>query len=568
MQQVLDLDQDISPLTSPWLGSTPSASGGTAVSTSVPVISHPSGLVQKASHSPAGRTSVSGNKRTASGSGDEGGGWNTGGTNSRKRPVLGSSGRIGSFSGSVGLNAATTSGSVSIEAEKGREKDTGGSTSPFTKNSTSPRSEVACSSPATFSSNVAMDRGGGGAGHLKAGSSHTPSTSQITSTVGSSMSSRRTRRGSRSTTSTPLLRGTHSTTNLLSPVGGQGQEFSSPSPVDLNSEVGQSQNGNSGGRMPPPPLPGGGMDVDVNSTEPTSPTDNSNNHLRHGMLGMTFDSMISLDEGMGMGMGVGAMVGMAGMDISGMSGMGSMDGIGGMSMEQMGVDMGMHVNMGGMGEFSSNHEHPQHHREELSIMGIDYGRDHDDEGIHLSPNARTVIDGVATSHQQHLSQSHLRPQSEFQQTRSHLSSAEAQHSRHMHLQTEQNQHQLQSQLGQSNPANQSNQQQSIMPVATPSSILNLGRLGSGSGGRLGSALSSSTSTGTASSSGGTGMVTRARKATKASKEAGSSGGAASGRRSLTASMAGTGMGAGISPGLKPLRPGKSPYGYYRDYQYL
>ena len=105
-QRLLDLDQDISPLTSPWLGATVSGSGGTAVSTSVQVATNPTGpLIQKveASQAHARRTSVSGNKRTASESGDEGDdAWSRGGTNrnSRKRHVLGNGGRTGSLSGS------------------------------------------------------------------------------------------------------------------------------------------------------------------------------------------------------------------------------------------------------------------------------------------------------------------------------------------------------------------------------------------------------------------------------------------------------------------------------------
>jgi hypothetical protein len=178
---------------------------------------------------------------------------------------------------------------------------------------------------------------------------------------------------------------------------------------------------------------------------------------------------------------------------------------------------------------------------------------------------------LGTHQQQNPSQSHLQSHPEYHQ--SHLPPAQSQHPQrlsHQHtlltpqlqqLQTEHSQHQqqIQNQLGQSRSANQPNQQQPIMPVATPSSILNLGRLGAGSGGRLGSALSTSTSmvANAASNGDAPGMVTRAKKPTKASKDGGSSNGtAASRKRSMTTSMVGLGTGVGPSPGLKPLRPGK------------
>jgi hypothetical protein len=334
------------------------------------------------------------------------------------------------------------------------------------------------------------------------------------------------------------------------------------------------------------------MDVDTNSTEPTSPMDDASGHLRHEMLGMGFDGMLSLDEGMsglvvmvmglrvlgGLVLGVGGLDGMGGMDMSGMGGMGSMGGIGSMGMEEMGVDMGM--NMGGMGRFGSGHEHSprqEHRREELGIMGMDYGKDHNEEGINISSTSSTGRANTAMglpTHQQNQSQSHLQLHSEYQQGQPQLSAAQAQynqqnsrsashqhslHAQHVHqVQAEQSHHQ--NQHIQPNQASQPNQQQPIMPVATPSSILNLGRLG-GPGGRLGSALSASTSTGAnAATAAVTGMVTRAKKATKATKDAGgsSSGGTASRRKSITMTtlVAGSGTGIGVSPGLKPLRPGK------------
>jgi len=580
-QQLLDLDQDISPLTSPWLGATVSASGGTAVSTSVQVASIARNKKVEASQSHSRKTSVSGNKRTASESGDEGDAWSRGGTNknSRKRPVLGNGGRTGSFGGSVASNAVVTPGFVGGEREKGGEKDDAkhrGSTSPLVRNSTSPASEVV-STPTTTTTTLA--NGG-----------HTTATSVVSSTAGSSTPSRGTRRGSRSTSSasTPLLRSPRSINNLLSPMspflavsgggtglgrreGGsnQGQELNSPSPVDLNLE---GQDRTSGRSMPPPPLPRGGVDVDMNSTEPTSPMDDSNGHLQHGMLsmgGMGFDNMMSLDEGMGVGMagiGMGDLGGM-GMGLNGMD----MGGIGGMTMEEM-SDMGMNVNMGGMGGFGNGHEdshHLEQRREEFGIMGMGYGRDHDEEVNRISPSSSSTVranaSGLAT-HQQHPSQSHLRNHPEYQQAQPHLSPGQTQqlpqHSLHTpqihELQTEQSQHHL----GQIIPANQPNQQQSVMPVATPSSILNLGKLGAGFGGRLGSASSASTSMGAALSSDGTGMTTRMKKGPKASKDTGSSiGGGAPRRRSMTTSVVGQATG-GLIPALKPLKPGMCFGRYY------
>lgn len=630
-QQLLDLDQDISPLTSPWLGATVSASGGTAVATPVQVASNATGaLIKKveASQAHSRKTSVSGNKRTASESGDEGDAWSRGGTNknSRKRPVLGSGGRTGSFGGPVASNVVVTPGLVGSEKEKRGEKDDAknrGSTSPLTRNSTSPASEIV-SSPIAMSTTLAREpaaRDGGGSGsgsgHLNGGSSHTTATAVVNSMAGS-IPSRGTRRGSRSTSSasTPLLRSPRSTTNLLSPMSpflavggggtglgrregrsnqGQGQELNSPSPVDLNLEVGQGQDRTTGRSMPPPPLPRGGVDVDMNSTEPTSPMDESSGHLQHGMLsmgGMGFDNIMSLDDGMNVGIaGIGmGDLGAMGMGLDGMNGMdmGSMGGIGGMSMEEM-TDMGMNVNMGGMGGFGNGHEdshHLEQRREEFGIMGMGYGRDHDEEENRISSssssavrtNAGNATMGLAT-HQQHRPQSHLQHHPEYQQAQPHLSPVQTQHTRqlsHQHslqtpqmheLQTEQSQHHLQSQLGQNIPANQPNQQQPAMPVATPSSILNLGRLGAGFGGRLGSASSASTTMGAALNSDGTGMATRAKKGPKTKDTGGpSNGGGPSRRRSLTTSIVGQATGVGLSPALKPLRPGKCFGSYYREHK--
>ena len=558
MHQLLDdLDQDISPLTSPWLGAT-------AISTSGSVAN--AAFVQNREHSRSSprRKSISGNKRTASESGDETGAWSWGGTNknSRKRPLFRNDGRIGSLTGSAG-----TSG-VGNEREKANKNDDGkgrSSTSPLGRNSTSPVNEVTSSLDPS-----ARNRDG-----ASGGSSHTSA-----SPLGPTTGSKRPRRGSRSTSSagTPLLRSTPSTTNMLSPmspmspsfVGGgaarrnsrvrNGPALNSPSPVDLALEVTQSQDGRNERNMPPPPPPRSGVDTDMN---PTNVVDDPSGQLRHGMLGMGaigFDGMILFDEGMG---GLGGMSGMEigvggldGMDMGGIGGVGGMNGMEGMGMDEMGMDMGMGVNMGGMGGFGSGHEHSQHRREELAVMGMDYGRAHDDEGINLSsPTSsagRTSAGNPAmrsATHLQNQSELHTQPHSEYQsaQTQQHSQPSYSFHTQQAHhLQTQQSQHQA----GQPNPASHSNQQQPIMPVATPSSILNLGKLGSVSGGRLGSA---STAPITASSSvSGTGTTTRAKKTTKSTKE----GGAASRRRSMTSSLMASGTAVGVSPGLKPLRPGK------------
>jgi len=471
------LDQDISPLTSPWLGAASQSSAAGQNHVVDISTSHRSSAVQN------------GNKRAASESGDEGG-------SARKKqspailPVL---------------ERMTSSGSK-IGKEKQREneddrdgKDRSGrgrSSSPFgVKDSNSSKGPT--QPPLTMETNL----GRGVSGR----SSRSPifeGPSASTPTA----SARKTRRGSKSTNSTPLLRSTPSnalgasasltrtrssktrpyaqnagavgSTTTTATIGEDAQD--SPSPVDLNLDVQHSR------AMPPPPLPassggaGNGMGV-VDLT--TSPVDDGSGNSHHSMMGMgdmTFEGIMSL----------------GGINSGGLVGMNDMGDMSGMDMTGMGMDAAMGgMGMGGIGSFGS---------EAMGMMGMDFGGAR--QGHHGSEGG------------QHQEQMHL-----------HSSDGVGTKSS--------NQHSMQ-------------QQQSMMPVATPRSMLNLGRLG---GGRLGSSSGSGLAT-----PGGEGVTTRAQKNSRSfsglSRDVSDiatavpPGKSATGSKSRRSNL--------VSPGLKPLRPGK------------
>lgn len=438
------LDQDISPLTSPWLGaaSHPTGNASGCSSQRQPDTTHTS----RGMSAGMGLSCGSGNKRTASESGDEGRG-------ARKkqspaiRPVLRMT--IGSVSG--------TEKEENVNRDRGRSRSpVGGRDSNGSMNPTN-----------VISPRMTMENA------LRKSSAGPP----VVENTSSGMTTG-TRKSRRSSKSTPLSRSTPS--NVLGAItsltrsksrahavgtpsmtGGETVQ-DSPSPMDLNLDIHDNRT------MPPPPLPasaGVGANGNMNVGLSENPTDrafaNSNNGTI-GMNDMSFDRMMGLD-----GMG------------GGMNGMGDMD-LGGINMSDMGMDAMGAMDMGEMGPFGSG---------PMGILDMNFAGpsaqgqgEHGEEQIQLPPSGH-----VGT--------------------------------------TKKNQ-----------------QQQPTMPVATPRSVLNLGKLGSA---RLGSASSSGEALPVPLS--GSGVMTRAQKNSKlASNAVKDAKGAKLAKRSSVA-----------SPGLKSIRPGEA-----------
>lgn len=474
------LDQDISPLTSPWLGAASQSSAAGQNHVVDISTSHRSSAVQN------------GNKRAASESGDEGGS-----ARKKQSPAI------------LPVLERMTSGSRigkerQIENEDDRDgknkSGRGRSSSPFGVGDSN-SSKGPTQPPLTMETNLGRGVSGRSSRSpiFEGSSSSTPTAS-----------ARKTRRGSKSTNSTPLLRSTpsnalgasasltrtrssktrayaqnagaagSSSATATATIGEDAQD--SPSPVDLDLDVQHSR------AMPPPPLPassgGAGNGMGVVDLTTTSPVDDGSGNSHHSIMGMgdmTFEGIMSL----------------GGINSSGLVGMNDMGDMSGMDMTGMGMDAAMGgMGMGGIGSFGS---------EAMGMMGMDFG------------GAR----------------------------QGHHGSEDGQHQEQMHLHSSDgvgakssNQHSMQQ------------QQQSMMPVATPRSMLNLGRLG---GGRLGSSSGSGLAT-----PGGEGVTTRAQKNSRSfsglSRDvsdiatAAAPGKSATGSKSRRSNL--------VSPGLKPLRPGK------------
>jgi len=241
--------------------------------------------------------------------------------------------------------------------------------------------------------------------------------------------------------------------------------------------------------MPPPPLPAssGVAGNGMDLDMSTSPVDDGTGNPHHAMMSMG-------------GMTFDGIMGLEGMNNNGLIGMNDMGDMGvgvgmggGMDMTGMGMDAAMGaMGIGGMSSFGG---------EAMGMIEMDFG-------------------GARQSHG---------PQGSPHQEQMYLHSSDA-------VGTKSNEHTM--------------HQQHTMPVATPASMLNLGRVG---GGRLGSASGSGLATpGTAL---GTGVTTRAQKNSKSfsgsinnGATATAPGKSATGTKSRRSNI--------VSPGLKPLRPGK------------
>lgn len=545
------LDQDISPLTSPWLGAHPTSShlqDGSSHQSSAN--SSSSGLRHE--HRSSASLSNS-NKRTASSSGDEGGS-----ARKKQSPAIRPTIAIGMSiarlvsdkerereSGSTSPLALNDrkSGKMRLGGEREEAEKRGsswssasgsGSVSPDPMrgagehqedNSNMHHRNSSFASDATISSNA-----NGNSNH---GSNHeatTPTSSNVNT------NSFRPYRGSKSTNSTPLLRSTPSSALALSmssmTSGGRngghtGRTRSksrpgsvpmhasipdihdSPSPVDLNADR----------SMPPPPLP------------PSRQNDESGIETRRAEAGpnVGMGGMMEGVESMNMG-GLSDINGSSmGMNFSGM--MNNMSGMGdGMGSMNMGMNMGMGVNMD---------------------MGMDMGM----EGMgipNFSSNMGSMdimnMSGMEFAHQQQeSSHSHHDQQQQQQQHADHHQQQDAHHDQQQRQQYQQHQQ----------------HQQPLVPV-TPASIMNLGRLGisstAGGGGRLGSASAHAASTGgapgpTASGSGTTPVKKGGRKE-GLTRGVATTAAATRSTRTSTRNKSAAAIANTISPSLKPLLPGE------------
>ncbi|KAF5310707.1 hypothetical protein D9619_008136 [Psilocybe cf. subviscida] len=547
------LDQDISPLTSPWLGAHPTSSHPQDASSHHSSANSSSSGLRHAHRSSASMGNS--NKRTASSSGDEGG-------SARKkqspaiRPTIGMSiarlvgdkerERDSGSTSPLALNDRK-SGKMRLGGERDREAEKRGSSwssaSASASGSVSPDPTRGAGEANEDISNV-HHRNGSFAGEVAVPSNTNDNSSLEATTPTSNVNSNSFRpyRGSKSTNSTPLLRSTPSSALALgmsSMVSGgrngghAGRTRSksrpgsvpmhasipdvhdSPSPVDLNADR----------SMPPPPLPPGRQSDD--SVNETRRAENGANVGMGGMMGM--EGVESMNMG-----GLSDMNGSPmGMNFSGMmNNMGGMsDGMGSMNMGMnmgMGVNMDMDMSMGmegmGMSNFSGN-------MGSLDMMNMG---------------------GMEFSHQQQQDNSHSHHDQQQQQQQQHADHHQQQDAHHDQQQRQQYQQQQQQ---------QHHHQQPLVPV-TPASIMNLGRLGisnsSGGSGRLGSASAHAASTGgapaqTASGSGTTPAKKGGRKEGLTRGVATASGATRSTRTSTrnksTAAIANT-----ISPSLKPLLP--------------
>ncbi|KAH9478726.1 hypothetical protein JR316_0009186 [Psilocybe cubensis] len=596
INQMQILDQDISPLTSPWLGAHPTGSANANQSNASPnASSGPSSRSRNAhrtsasasmgvtsSSSSAGKAGGAGSKRTASSSGDEGGG---GSGRSRKkqspaiRPTLGLSmsavvspgererGSISPFGG-----AKSAGGDVGNDGEKEEGK------------AVDKRKEGVDKEHMLSSSSSSSARSGSVSGSVSpAPDLSTPLESTANSASGplagssapnAKANTRRPYRGSLSTNSTPLMRGTPSLvmtpasaansrakeksrsksrgrSGLSAGGAGAGGVQDTPSPVDLNNNEDDSAPGGSGGRvdrsMPPPPLPasvargngggGGGMELDM-GVELGMGVDGmmGMNRMRNDQggesLGMHFGEMMNSHvenhehdlgrmDGIGM-MGMG--MGISGMDMN-MNNLGGMEGMGmGMGLSGMGgMDMDMDMGMG-IGSFGG-----------MDMMDMGNGVEFGSHGSSQQQQSREQNQNQGSNQQ-------MQPPPPSSQNQSQRS--------------------------------QQQQQQPLVPV-TPASIMNLGRLGinnaAGGSGRLGSASASATvasASNSGSNAGALGSATMGKQTKTGKKEGAASAagkvtsGAASASATVTTrsgrvSTRRAGMGNMVSPSLKPLLPAGS-----------
>ncbi|PPQ90607.1 hypothetical protein CVT25_007568 [Psilocybe cyanescens] len=353
INQMQILDQDISPLTSPWLGAHPTSSANPnshgAASTS------PSnGSAVSASVTSSGsnlKPGGAGSKRTASSSGDEGGG---GSGRSRKkqspaiRPTLGlrrgerERGSASPFGGKSAGGKEAEKESSKGRAEKDREltlhsssssaRSGSGSVSPAPDLS-GPEYRARSSENANANASSSMS-----ATPTTSGANNTNSTSNSDSNIVSNSNALRSYRGSRSTNSTPLLRSTP-TSLVMTATSAASMSGNSAKNKSRSKSGGRRGSGGVDRSMPPPRLPasvgrggssgsnggGGGMEVDANV----------------GGMDMNMNNMGGM-EGMGMGMGMGGMnmdmdMGMGGMSMD-VNGMG-INSFGSMDMMDMGSGM-------------------------------------------------------------------------------------------------------------------------------------------------------------------------------------------------------------------------------------
>lgn len=291
------LDQDISPLTSPWLGaaSHPVANSSGGSSRRQSDTSHTSRRMSIG----MGMSGGNGNKRIASESGDEGRG-----ARKKKSPAI-----------QPVLGRMTTGSASGKEKDDDGKRDHERSKSPVGLRGSMNATEAF--SPVMQTENM-----------LRKGSGGSPVPENTTTG---------TRKSRRSSKLTPLLSSTPS--NVLGVITGLTRDKTraqrsggatpsitdedirdSPSPVDLSLEVHDNRT------MPPPPVPASanGMDMDLHENPPHGTCANSDN----GMMtigDMSFDRMIGLDR------------------IDG----GSLGGMGNMGLDM--TDIGMDASMGAMG---------------------------------------------------------------------------------------------------------------------------------------------------------------------------------------------------------------------------
>ncbi|KAF9553575.1 hypothetical protein CPC08DRAFT_767450 [Agrocybe pediades] len=321
------LDQDISPLTSPWLGARPT--GGSSAGSSLSKVS-------------MSKSRNLGSKRTASSSGDEGG-------SARKKP-------------SPAIRPTPTLAMTAVrrqaeERERDRPSNSPSDSVPLRNKSMTPPSSVAGKSslqeenmvnsnnnhnpPMSSSASAGSAPGSGSVSPnpLSSDATRVGNNDMFGATMQPSSSSnnggiekrQRPYRGSKSTNSTPLLRSTiggssssssharsKSTRATASAGGGAyGQSVQdSPSPVDLNVGYENESGRHDRSMMPPPPPPQSARLDGANGAEAGDENHESNANLEMELRGMGVSGM---DMGMGMDMNMNMNMGL-GMDFEGMMG--------------------------------------------------------------------------------------------------------------------------------------------------------------------------------------------------------------------------------------------------------
>ncbi|KJA21433.1 hypothetical protein HYPSUDRAFT_67777 [Hypholoma sublateritium FD-334 SS-4] len=602
MHPLTILDQDISPLTSPWLGAHPTSSHSTNPNSTTnsnnpnPNNSNNNNNRHRAGSTAAGGATT-GSKRLASPGGDEGG-------SARKRQSPAIRPTLGMGMSIARLVSTRESGSTSPLAAANAGAGAGKGPTPPPRAESRSASGSASPDPGGVARAKGPDEGGGHAARTRSTSTSAGGGSSAGGSGGGG--GRRPYRGSKSTTSTPLLKSTRAgsssrsripASGYASPIvgssagvssgaggvgvggaGGGGGEgvHDSPSPVDLN----VAETDGVDRSMPPPPLPAsvaggsGSAGASANASKPDSSnphagstsgsnsnsSSNSNSNpgggggggggdmgsdgmevdMLGGMMGMGGMGALS---GMGFGgLGMGEMDAMMGMD--GMGGMNSMNGMGGMN--EMGGMSGMGNGMGnGMGGMSGMNE-----MNSMGGMGMDMGpmgmgMDGID-GMNMSAygGGMGMMDMSAMGFAHSTSHAHQQSQSQSQQHQGQHQHDE-QHHADMPPPNQQRHHQQ-----------KHSQQQPLVPV-TPASIMNLGRLGitPGAGGaaRLGSASASAAAAAAAADASASGSSSTSsttvggKKGSKKDKDKERDRGA--GRRTSLRKVI-----PAASPGLKPLLP--------------